>query len=261
MLFADDTSIIISTPKETEFESILSQVINDTVEWCKNNQLALNLEKTQFTQFQTKHKTITDIQVVVKDQIVLNTTNLKFLGLKLNNKFTWTPYGSELAIKLNKACYTIRAIKPFVSLKSLISVCSSYFHSLMMYGIIFWGNSPISREIFKIRKRAIRIITNKSRRDSCKHLFKQLQILTLPSQYIFSVLVFVTENGNLFVQNKDIHSLNTRNSLDLHLLSSNLSVVQRGMLYSGCNAFNNLPAHIKRNSENPGILKKYLRNT
>ena len=46
----------------------------------------------------------------------------------------------------------------------------------MMYGIIFWGNSPISREIFKIQKRAIRIITNKSQRDSCKHFFKQLQI-------------------------------------------------------------------------------------
>jgi len=122
-------------------------------------------------QFQTKHKTITDIQVAVKDRILLNTTNLKFLGLKLDNKLTWKPYRSELAIKLNKACYAIRAIKQFVSLKSLISVYSSYFHSLMMYGIIFWGNSPISRDIFKIQKRVIRIITNKSRRDSCKHFF------------------------------------------------------------------------------------------
>ena len=45
VLFADDTSIIISSPKEAEFESILSQVINDAVEWYKNNQLALNLGK------------------------------------------------------------------------------------------------------------------------------------------------------------------------------------------------------------------------
>jgi len=45
VLFADDTSIIISSAKETEFENILSQVINDTVEWCKNNQLVHNLEK------------------------------------------------------------------------------------------------------------------------------------------------------------------------------------------------------------------------
>jgi hypothetical protein len=51
VLFADDTSIIISSPKETEFESILSQVINDTVEWCKNNQLALNLEKLNLCNF------------------------------------------------------------------------------------------------------------------------------------------------------------------------------------------------------------------
>jgi hypothetical protein len=60
----------------------------------------------------------------------------------------------------------------------------------------------------------------------------------------------------------DIRSLNTINSLDLHLPSTNLSIIQRGVLYSGCKAFNNLPADIKRNSENPQhfkkVLKKYL---
>ena len=114
-----------------------------------------------------------------------------------------------------------------------------------MYGVIFWGNSPISKDIFKIQKRVIRIITNKPRRESCRHLFKQLKIMTLPSQYIFSVLMFIAENRNLFTFNKDIHSFNTRNSFDLHLQSTHLTVVQRGVLQSGCRVFNQLPAHIK----------------
>ena len=44
----------------------------------------------------------------------------------------------------------------------------------------------------------IRIFTNNSRRDSCRHLFKQLGILTLPSQYIYTLLIFVVRNGDLF---------------------------------------------------------------
>ena len=48
------------------------------------------------------------------------------------------------------------------------------------------------------------------KRESCKHLFKRLKILTLPSQYIFSVLVFIAENRDLFMFNRDIHSFNTR---------------------------------------------------
>jgi len=94
------------------------------------------------------------------------------------------------------------------------------------------------------------MITNNPRRESCKHLFKRLKILTVPSQYIFSVLVFIAENWDLFMFNRDIHSFNTRNQFDLHLPSTHLTVVQRGVLYSGCKVFNNLPVQIKSNFEN-----------
>jgi len=181
-----------------------------------------------------------------------------FLALSLDTKAC----SRELVIKLNRACYAIRAIKSLVSLKVLISIYFSYFHSLLTYGVIFWGNSPISKNIFKIQKRVIRIITNNSRRESCKHLFKWLKILTLPSQYIFSVLVFIAENRDLFMFNRDIHSFNTQNHLDLHLPSTHLTVVQRGVLYSGCKIFNKLPVQIKSHFENlwnfKNILKNYL---
>jgi hypothetical protein len=64
----------------------------------------------------------------------------------------------------------------------------SYVHSVMSYGIIFGGNSHHSDSIFKIKKRILRIITNTGRRDSCRQLYKQLQILPLPSRYIFALL-------------------------------------------------------------------------
>ena len=83
------------------------------------------------------------------DIVIPNTTSTKFPGLLLNNKLTWKAYGREFAIKLNKACYAIRAIKSLVFLKALISIYFSYFRSLLMYGVIFWGNSPVSKKIFK----------------------------------------------------------------------------------------------------------------
>jgi hypothetical protein len=122
-----------------------------------------------------------------------------------------------------------RNARTLVSLKVLISIYFSYFHSLLTYGVIFWGNYPISKDIFKIQKRLIRIITNNPRRESCKNLFKRLKILILPSQYIFSVLVFIAGNRDLFMSNRDINSFNTRNSIDLHLPSTHLTVVQKGV--------------------------------
>jgi hypothetical protein len=122
VLFADDTSIIISSTTENEFKNDLSFVINETVTWCKNNLLTLNLKKTQFMQFLTNHHKKIDTQVTVMDFVIPNTTSIKFLGLLLDNKLTWKAHSRELVIKLNKACYTIRAIKSLVSLKVLISI-------------------------------------------------------------------------------------------------------------------------------------------
>jgi hypothetical protein len=113
----------------------------------------------------------------------------------------------------------------------------SYVHSVMSYGIIFWGYSQHSNSIFKIQKRIIRIITNTGSRDSCLQIFKQLQILSLPSQYIFSLLVFVNKNRVIFQSNSEIHDWNTRFNYNLHSPSTNLTLVQKGVLYSGSNIY------------------------
>jgi hypothetical protein len=71
----------------------------------------------------------------------------------------------------------------------------------MSYGVIFWGNSSNSSVIFKKQKRVIRIIMGYGYRESCRKLFKELKILTLPSQYILSLLLFVLNNRYYFVSN------------------------------------------------------------
>ena len=69
----------------------------------------------------------------------------------------------------------------------------SIVHSIISYSIIFWGVSTHSKIIFKIQKRIIRIIMNSGNKDSCQDLFKKLNILSLQSQYIFSLLMFVVK--------------------------------------------------------------------
>jgi len=74
----------------------------------------------------------------------------------------------------------------------------SIAHSIITYGIIFWGASTQNKVIFKIQKRIIRIIMNTGNKDSCRDLFKKLHILPLLFQNIFSLLMFVVKNKNFF---------------------------------------------------------------
>jgi len=178
----------------------------------------------------------------------------------IDNSLSWNDHIAALTSKLNKACYAVRSIKPFLSVDILRMIYFSYVYSVMSYGTIFWGNSHPSNSIFKIKKRIIRRITNTGSHDSCHQLFKQLQILSLPSQYSFSLLVFVNKNRGLFQSNSEIHNLNTRFNHNLHLPSTNLTLVQKGVMYSGSNIYNHLPSNIKVLSNETKLFKSTLKS-
>jgi len=85
--------------------------------------------------------------------------------------------------KLNahmKVCYAMRTVKPSMSQETLKIVYYTYFHSIMKYGLIFWGNPSHGTEILKIKKNIIRIITGYRGRDLLSDLFRNLKNLLLP---------------------------------------------------------------------------------
>jgi hypothetical protein len=75
--------------------------------------------------------------------------------------------------------------------------------------IFFWGNSSQSSTIFLLQKKAIRAMLGYDNTVSCRNIFKELNILSFASQYIFSFLVFVLQNKVLFLSNTDSHTINT----------------------------------------------------
>ena len=143
------------------------------------------------------------------NSINTNINSTKFLGLTLDISLSWKDHIAALTSKLNKACYAIRSMKPLLSTDILRMICFSYAHSVMSYGIIFWGNKHSNKNIFKIQKRIIRIIANIGNHESCRQAFKELQILTLPLQFIFSLLIFVNKIREIFYKNSEIHDCNT----------------------------------------------------
>jgi len=77
----------------------------------------------------------------------------------------------------------------------------------MSYGLIFWGNSTKSKFVFKLQKRVIRTIMGARNNDSCREFFKILKILPFNAQYIYSLLMFVVNNRNLFLDNAELYTI------------------------------------------------------
>ena len=165
----------------------------------------------------------------------------------------------RISNKLKSACYILRILKPTLTLQNLKMIYFAYFHSIISYGIIFWENSANSDEIFKLQKRAIRIMTNSNKGTSCHELFQDLGILPLCSQNILSLALFVAKNTDGFTINSGIHPCNTWYNTNLPPPLARLTKYQKGVYYSGIKAYNCLPIRIKQLSGDLNKFKEALR--
>jgi len=155
ILFADDTSIIITNPSPSKFKEDINNIIDNINDWFRDNSLSLNFYKTYFLQFRPKSSYENNIKVSCDNKLIKETKSTKFLGLDIDSSLSWKNHIDHMMIKLSTACYAIRYVKHFMSQDTLRTIYSSYFHSILLYGIIFLGNSAHSSNIFKIEKRIL----------------------------------------------------------------------------------------------------------
>ena len=258
-MFADDTSVVIETKDINDFETRLNAVLKIMINWFKANKLSLNLDKTNVIKFLTYRAGNNITHVEHDGRFLENVISTKFLGLHIDKHLNWKEHIEHITPKLSSACYAIRSLSAINCLNTLKSVYFAYFHSLMRYGVIFWGNSVDSKYIFILQKKTIRIMAGVNKRNSCRNLFRDYQILTLPCEYIYSLMAFYFKNRDKFTSNVQIHDINTRRRHDLHMPSASLTCFQKGVYFECIKIFNSLPKEIKSLTSNAKAFKTALR--
>jgi hypothetical protein len=170
-------------------------------------------------------------------------------------------YRSNNLKKMSSISYALRQAKYTLPLATLKVIYFAHVHSIISYGVIFWGNSSGAIKVFKLQKKIVRIITNIKPRDSCREVFKKMQILPLYSQYIYSLILFVVNNKYLFTANNEIHEYNTQNNNNLHPALSNLTKFNKEPSISGIKAFNHLPHYLKVVDYESSYFRTSLKNS
>jgi hypothetical protein len=89
---------------------------------------------------------------------------------------------------------------------------------------------------------------------------KILKILTLVSQYIFSVVSFIIDNPEEYICNYSIHKRNTRQGSNLHQSTVSLSLYQKGIINMGIKIYKIIPSDIKESNATPQEFKSLLKS-
>jgi len=79
-------------------------------------------------------------KVLYEHKVISNSTETKFLGLTIDETLSWNQHIDAIATKLCSTCYVLRNLKYSVLLPTLRIIYYAYIHSILSYGIIFWGD-------------------------------------------------------------------------------------------------------------------------
>ena len=99
---------------------------------------------------------------------------------------------------------------------------------------------------FSITKKVLRLIGGTDRHASCRNLFKNLNILPLPCQYISKLVCCVKWNMEKMKYNGQIHDHCTHQKSHLHTQFCRTTLLKNSGANLGIKLYNKLPNTIKR---------------
>jgi hypothetical protein len=152
MLFADDTSAIISNRNFIEFSTTANVVLARMIEWFSANKLILNLEKTNILKFVTNNLPYCALSIGHKDKYIEEAVHLKFLGIQIDNHLNWKNHIDQIIRKLSAACYMVRQMYYICNNDTLRSIYFAYFNSVQVMAYFFGEIPPTVRRYLPYRR-------------------------------------------------------------------------------------------------------------
>lgn len=247
--FADDTSVVMASPTVGGLSRGCSGAVEWMSDWCNENMLALNANKTGLMVF-TKTIQRESLYVTLNRKTVPAVEKVKFLGVNIDPLLKWEHHITSLESRLSSNCALIRRLRDTVTTEALRVYYFACIQSIINYGIIFWGSSVCASRILRVQKRIIRSMCHLHPRTSCRPYFSNLNILTAPSLYFLALVVFVRKNPTLFDTNFENYStemsLVTRNRANLCIPTHNSTYYKRGPHYRAIKAYESLPRNLQQ---------------
>ena len=206
----------------------------------------------------------------IDNQFFTHVDNTKFLGVLVDQKFTWKRHVLYISSKISRTLYLLNRLKYKLSQSSLLSLYNSLVYPQLNYCNILWGcaSKSVLNHLVLLQKRAIRIIGHAHYLAYTNALAKKFSIIKLMDINVLQTALFVYKFLNNSLPNVccDFLTLydSTSNEYSLRRKSTFLIPSYRTSLREKCSLvrfpriWSSIPNEIKL-SESLNIFKSRLK--
>ena len=252
-------------------QSVFNNRLDIVSDWLYMNKLSVNAKKTNFMMFTNRNVDIEQFHIKLAGSEIKHVPSLKFLGITIDNKLTWKNHLDIICNKLSRNVGVLYRIK-MLPTNILRMIYNAIIAPFLDYGISIWGSAAniYLDRLFKLQKRAIRIVNHSPYLAHTSSIFYSLKLLNIYDIYISTILVYscfyVIENCYLrpllkyYSLNCNIHSHATRNAANFHIPKTRKKISYKSIAYQGPVVWNSIPSEI-RNSKTLKLFKcKYKKH-
>ena len=217
ILYADDTTLI-STFCSASPAQLLSDELNNVFLWLCSNKLSLNVAKTKYMVFHSPNKPPPDFpDLYINESILERVNQFNFLGINFTSTLSWKNHQSQICKKLSRAVGILKRLKNMVPSTVLLNIYNSLFLSHISHSVLVWGHK--SDRIFKLQKKAIRLVFKCKYNAHTSAIFKRNKLLKFEDvyknaaakfYYKYSNNLLPTYFDNMFDDVPVTHNYNTR---------------------------------------------------
>ena len=265
------TSIFLSHDNLDVLQVQMNIELRKVTYWLCLNKLSINISKTQYMVFTNKKYNAYDLRLELANSVISKVSNVKFLGVMIDDKLQWTNHINLICNKISKNIGVMYKLCSFPK-HILKMIYYALIAPFLSYGILAYGSAPNSLldRIFKLQKRAIRIINHSSFLAHTEPIFKQHKILKFYDLYKLETALFMftchkcllpQSLSQYFELNNEVHTYPTRSSSNYHLPLVRTNLVLKSIFYRGPLCWNSLPVEVRDScSLNvfKGKLKRYM---
>ena len=159
--YVDDTTLWESIAPDMN-NSKLQTAANQVTNWCTNNNMQINCDKTKEMIIYFGKKVINIPDKTMNGKQLERVEKSKLLGIIINNKLTWDDHVNYICAKVSKRIYFIRLLKRAgIAHDDIVLVFFSIIRSVLEYGAEVWHpglNKKQTEKIEYIQKRVMKII-------------------------------------------------------------------------------------------------------
>ena len=183
VLFADNTNVICS---HENFEDLLcktNEELSKVTDWFTANRLIVNPDKTKvlyFGKLNTSRK-LSDVIIKMNGKPLKVSNNVKFLGIELDDKLSFSSHLKNVCIKIAKNIGILCKLRHILPEKYLFMLYNSSIVPFIYYCNITWASvgKSLLEPVFKLQKKALRICTNSHFLAPSGPLFSRLETLSV----------------------------------------------------------------------------------